>query len=291
MFTHVAVCRYGDTFAIFINGINVDEQTVSQAVLDFSTPIHIGVNKGISVFFDGFINEFRITLKSIYTENFDIPERPFFTSFIAQLQLFDVVLHAFRTSVTDARLVEVVPILDDRRSVITGTATGGTDLTMLDSDILPSRPSGTLTGSKLTFRSGPNEGAFRWIEVNDREGGSVTVNQSFDFPVKNGHSYTIELSYEPAIRQALRMTHSRIAQWLSREQRAGLLDGFDIDQLHLFLSLAIASESRRRNREDRFDMLATDYYGRHANEIQRIDLAIEEDGETDHVGIGVYWGP
>jgi hypothetical protein len=76
--THVAVCRSGSTFRLFINGIETSgytgsPATSSSAVPDLSAVFNIGANRysGSSDNFNGYIQNLRVTKYARYTTNFN----------------------------------------------------------------------------------------------------------------------------------------------------------------------------------------------------------------------------
>ena len=74
---HVALVRQGTTYTIFINGVHSGSGALANSFPNTS-PLRIGVVHTISRWFNGYIDDLRIT-KGVarYTENFDIPTEAF----------------------------------------------------------------------------------------------------------------------------------------------------------------------------------------------------------------------
>jgi hypothetical protein len=76
---HLALVRSGSTFTPYLNGVAGTTTTSSAALHDFSSPIRIGSNSGLSPNpFEGYLDEVRIT-KGVarYSANFAPPTAPF----------------------------------------------------------------------------------------------------------------------------------------------------------------------------------------------------------------------
>jgi hypothetical protein len=75
---HVALVRNGSNMLSFLNGVLANTQTISITSKDAGTTFNIGTNNNTGNYFNGYIDEVRIT-KGIarYTSNFTVPSAPF----------------------------------------------------------------------------------------------------------------------------------------------------------------------------------------------------------------------
>jgi len=81
--SHFAVTRDGSNFRMFIDGVQVDSTTSATAMADTSSPLKVGARgqSGSSLYFDGFIDDLRITNGvARYTSGFSVPTAAFPTS-------------------------------------------------------------------------------------------------------------------------------------------------------------------------------------------------------------------
>ena len=75
---HVALVRSGNLLSIYIDGINVGKQTISGSLFMQNAPLAIGRYGNYNgVFFNGIINNLRISNIVRYTEDFTPPTQPF----------------------------------------------------------------------------------------------------------------------------------------------------------------------------------------------------------------------
>lgn len=76
---HLAAVKSGSTLTLYQNGVNVASATQSGTIVDGGKPLLIGyeTGQGASVYFDGYLEDIRIT-KGIarYTANFTPPIQP-----------------------------------------------------------------------------------------------------------------------------------------------------------------------------------------------------------------------
>ena len=78
--THIAVTRQGSIGRMFVNGVKVSENTSYTAPLSSANTvatIYIGAENGSANFYNGYVDELRLTQSARYTANFTPPSAPF----------------------------------------------------------------------------------------------------------------------------------------------------------------------------------------------------------------------
>jgi len=76
--THVAGVRFGNTFASYVNGVQVATTTSSISLANSNNILHVGRRQNVNQYLNGYIDDLRIT-KGVarYTANFTPPTAPF----------------------------------------------------------------------------------------------------------------------------------------------------------------------------------------------------------------------
>ncbi len=219
----------------------------------------------------GFDNRARWT----FTEGGDTFERT---------QYFDTVFAQLRSRVTDSELISVMPQLAANRKPFAGDATGGTTTTVIDTDRLSIFPAEFFLNATISFQSGSNEGQQRIVTLFDAENSTLTVSPALEFSAANNDMYTLEMSYNPQIRQAWKEITSRTVEWFNKELAARALDGADFSSPHLSLSLAMASEILIQGKDDQYSLAASrhrqDYEASMSGLKVKLDISTEADGST-----------
>ncbi len=199
-------------------------------------------------------------------------------------QYFDTVFAELRSRVTDSELISVMPQLAANRKPFAGDATGGSTTTVIDTDRLGIYPAEFFLGAIISFQSGSNEGKQRMVTLFDAANSTLTVSPALDFSAANNDMYTLEVSYNPQIRQAWKEISSRTVEWFNKEIAARVLDGADFSSPHLSLSLAMASEILIQGKEDQYDLAAArhrqDYQAAMSGLKVKLDISTEADGST-----------
>lgn len=79
VWTHWAVVRYKNTINVYKNGTRIYSKDIGSVSLKINTAqlARIGTNPGLNQFFNGYIDEFRISNISRWTEDFTPPTEPY----------------------------------------------------------------------------------------------------------------------------------------------------------------------------------------------------------------------
>ena len=67
---HVAIVRNGDVFTLYVDGVSKVSETHTDALVDFNTSLKIGSQDGSARFWDGYMDEIRISDSARYTTTF-----------------------------------------------------------------------------------------------------------------------------------------------------------------------------------------------------------------------------
>lgn len=77
---HLALVRSGNDWNIYVDGVSVASTTDADSMTDFTSPIRIGADSIGPNYFQGWMDEFRISNIARWTTNFTPPTSPYLTS-------------------------------------------------------------------------------------------------------------------------------------------------------------------------------------------------------------------
>lgn len=217
-------------------------------------------------------------------------------STVERVQWFDVVVADFRSAVTDADIDRLRPDLEGRRRQDNGFATAsGTTTTIIDTDRLRVLEGNHYAGSVLEMRGGGSAGNRRRILSSDPVTGTITVDTALDYATNTGDAYGIRVSWQPQRRAAWRQIQQRIVQSVGASEAARLLDGADLTDAHLNLSLALICETLAAgDPRSNLKAAAREYRQDSDAAITRATLKKSTDDGTTipaETHIVRYWGP
>jgi hypothetical protein len=145
VWNHVALVRTGTTIKVFLNGTQVNSTAQVTAMSDGGKPLLIGWRQGDTVYFNGYVQDVRIT-KGIarYTANFTAPTAEFLAGPVITYTptVPDAPIMGYVSTVTNdytAKIGYMAPLLN-----------GGSTITSYTAVSTP----GGITGTSVTSRSG-----------------------------------------------------------------------------------------------------------------------------------------
>lgn len=194
-------------------------------------------------------------------------------------QFFDVVAVDIITRVQDHDLIQIWSHLDSQRAVNRSVANSGTTTTFIDT-AKRHEPSGFWRGSKVKFLTGGNKGETRVCTVFDGILSEMTLHEALPNAVANGDTYEINSSYQPAIDRAFTDIHIYLLNKFGMVRLSKMVDGIDIRQPHLYLSLVYAGESLIVSGDELSKEAVKMYQEDYENSIGQTAIKIEEATEA-----------
>ena len=80
---HLALVRNGNNWNIYKDGVSIASETNSLTISDSTDPVYIGSWKNSLEYFEGFMDEIRVSNTARWTENFTPPAEPYEPSYIS----------------------------------------------------------------------------------------------------------------------------------------------------------------------------------------------------------------
>lgn len=198
-------------------------------------------------------------------------------------QFFDVVAVAIATNVVDNDVVRMYPQLTELRKITTGVSTGpeigfDADLYLYDTK-RRSEPSQWFLGSIVTFTSGSNAGSNRICVLHDGEANFLELNKALENDISRNDTYAIASSYQPAIDRAWLAINSMLLNKFGATRLAGRVDGNDLKQAHIALSVAEACREKLLMGNEEFTLALTNFEKQFDREFSRAQVKISQTGE------------
>jgi hypothetical protein len=210
-----------------------------------------------------------------------------------RIQYFDLTPVNIRSDVADSDLRQRLPRIDDHRDKVSGRATGGTATTLIDTDKLHNFAMNRFAGSELQITGGGNKNQRRIITSYDRDTATLTLERAYEFAIDAGSSYSINVGWQTMLQAAWKSILLRITEWLGLIDARKILDGNDLSEAHIYLTLAMISESLIVQAEDTWDLLNGKYMKEYSQVMNKVKLKIERglaaDGTIESLNIVTVW--
>jgi hypothetical protein len=208
-FHHVAICRNGTSFNLYRDGVSLGSQTTSNVMPDINASLEISRQNVSSSYnyFNGFIDELRISHIARYSSNFVSPEYQFSTDDSTVLLIHFDGANDTSNFADDHSTVEQFVFYPNTGEVTrnVGDGTGNFNLTIVGASIFKNYPRGVRISYKGGYESGniPNDLLLATMDYAKMLHKERQESQGFTFQGENVQDRALSSNFPPHIRRIL----------------------------------------------------------------------------------------